>query len=180
MDFYAGGAAGTSAAYPAKWRASHDVDVVALAVHAGIDAERRLKLALRDTLGLRPAVIGRDADGRDVLGRAIVVPDLPYGLEVVAGELRGDPDAARVVSVEVEGETVRLRSPEDTIMAYAESGWDTYHARDWERALAVYAAMRDEIDHERLRARARERRMPGVVEEVISGRPLPDAPRPLF
>jgi len=122
---------------------------------------------------------GRSADGREEIGRTIDVPDFGFGLEIVGDELHADPLGEHVVTVDVEGQLVALRGPEDIIIAYAESGWDTHHAREWERALAVFRAMRESLDMDRLRRRAAERRMPAVLDEVLHQRPLPSERRPL-
>ncbi|MGQ0535838.1 MAG: hypothetical protein ACT4PT_07180 [Methanobacteriota archaeon] len=180
VDFYAAGAAGTSAAYPFAWRASGDVDVVAVATRGGRAGAIDLQRALVRDLGLEPAWRRLDASGREVWSRGLLVPDFGFGLEVVGDELFGDRDAERVLTVEVEGQPVVLRGPEDVVLAYAESGFDTWHKRDWERALAVFAAMRDEIDLAYLRRRAGGRGIAGVLEEVVEGRPLEGERRRMY
>lgn len=174
-DFYAAGALGTSASYPALWRASRDVDLVALSLRGSSGTDALLR-ALERELGFEIERVGLDADGREILGRAARVPGVRFGLEIVADELSLDPRAERVFTVEVEGQPVRLRGPEDAILAYAESGWVMPDARDWTRALVIARTMRDELDVGYLRARAAERGMPEALDEVLAGRPLP--PRP--
>ncbi|MBI4393312.1 MAG: hypothetical protein HY556_05880 [Euryarchaeota archaeon] len=174
VDFYAAGAAGTSAGYPKKWQASRDVDLVALSLRASSASENQLRRRLEAELGIDPEPFAPDDDGRVSYRRGLTVPDFQHGVEIVANELRGDPKAERVFTVEIESQPVVLRGPEDVLVAYAESGWDLYDGRDWERALAVWRTMEQEMDVDYLRRRAIDRRMPGVLEEVIAQRPLPD------
>jgi len=186
VDFYAAGAAGTSAAYPARWRASADVDVVAFAVSASSGTVRALQERLARELDAGIERLGEDADGRTMLSRGLTFPGLGYAAEIVGEALSLDPRAERVFRVDVAmraplaaTQTVILRGPEDTLLAYAESGWDLRDARDWERALAVAAAMKEEIDLDYVRAKARERGFPRVAEEALAGRALPGEREPL-
>lgn len=174
-DFYAGGALGTSATYPALWRASRDLDVVAISLRGGTGTDALLRALERD-LGFVLERLGTDVDGREILGRAARPPALAFGVEIVSDELSLDPRAERVYTVEVEGQPVRLRGPEDAILAYAESGWVMPDARDWTRALAIAKTMRAELDVGYMRERAAERGMPQVLDEVLAGRPLPATP----
>ncbi|HWG92526.1 MAG TPA: hypothetical protein VNZ52_16895 [Candidatus Thermoplasmatota archaeon] len=179
VDFYVAGASGTSATYPLAWRASADVDLVAVSVKGSGDARRRVKEAVRDVLGMQVASLGRTADGVELLDRALYLEGFGYGVEIVADEVAGDPRAERVWTVEVDGHPVTLQGPEDTLIAYAESGWHFHHPRDWERALGIFAAMKDEMDLAYLQKRARERHMPRVLAEAMAIHPLPKDPQPL-
>lgn len=166
VDFYAANASGTSEGYPAKWAPSGDVDIVAIAVEGSRAAPEELRRALGQRLGLHPRHAG--------LPRAIDVPGFPYGLDVFAGELERDPRAERVVTILIDDiHPVHVRGPEDTILAYAESGWDTHHSRDWERALAVFSAMRDRVDLPWMFAEADRRRQRHVLDAVVGLRPSP-------
>lgn len=177
VDYYVGGATGTSGSYPAKWRASGDIDLVVVSVDEGYAAADRLALALEKEVGFEPMRAGRDADGREVLLRGLHVPGFGYGVEIVATELIGDP--MHVWTVEVDGHEVHLRGPEDCLLQYAESGWDTHASHEWTRALAIASAMRDDLDLAYLRRKAEERRMPQVLEHALSTRALPEKRRPL-
>lgn len=179
VDFYVAKAAGTSAAYPAMWQASRDVDLVALSL-TDVGAVQRLKEALVGQLGFTPMFQRTDADGQPAWSRTLDVPDFPYGLEIVSDTLGADPRAERAFIVEVEGERVYFRGPEDTLISYAESGWHFRDGRDWERALAVWRTMREEMDVEYLQRRAAERRMPGVLRMVMDQQPLSEQAGPLF
>ena len=89
------------------------------------------------------------------------------------GELTGDPRAERAVTVLVDNEhPVTFRSPEDTILAYAESGAHFRHQRDWERALAVYSAMKDRLDLAFLVAEADRRGQRDVIDRILRMEPL--------
>ena len=166
VDFYAAGAAGTSEAWPAKWAASHDVDVVAMPVRRYESVHERLLHALEDQLGLRP-------EWHVGTARIVRVPDFPFGLDLVGDELHGDPLGERVFTVMVDDlHPVAFRGPEDVVLAYAESGWDTYHARDWERALAVARAMRDRLDVAWMLDESQRRGKRHLVEAILRGEPL--------
>src|SRR5437763_17182720 len=86
---------------------------------------------------------------------------------------------------------LEVRSPENVILAYSESGWHLRHTGDWTRALAVYTAMADRLDVEWMRLEAARRGQGDVPERVmrreprfpprgpLRRRPLPSAsPRP--
>lgn len=179
VDFYVAGAAGTSAGYPAMWRASRDVDLVVLSLAASASSEADLKRRLEAELGVELQRSPPDAEGSESFGHGLTIPDFGYKLEIVADALSGDPKAERVFTVYVEDQALSLRGPEDTIISYAESGWFFYDGRDWERALGVWNTMKDECDVEYLKRRAGERKMPAVLEEVFAQRPLPERPEPL-
>lgn len=166
VDFYAANASGTSEGYPAKWAPSGDVDIVAIAVEGSRSAPAELRDALAARLGLRPRYEGTP--------RVIEVPDLDYGLDVFASELERDPKAERVVTILIDDvHPVHLRGPEDTILAYAESGWHTRHSRDWERALAVYSAMKDRVDLPWMFREADRRKQRAALEAVVALKPSP-------
>jgi hypothetical protein len=165
VDLYAAGASGTSEGYPAKWRPSADVDVVLIETLAGSDLHRQLLGAVERELGIRPRHPG--------VPRVLDVPELPFGLDLMPGELNGDPRAERVVTILVDGQhPATFRGPEDIILAYAESGWHLRHQRDWERALAVFAAMRDRLDVPYLVAEAERRGQRPAIERVLRLEPL--------
>lgn len=165
VDFYVAGALGTSEGWPASWTGSYDVDVVALAAPGGRDARRDLFHALETRLGLRP--VYRD------LYRAVEVPGLPFGLEIVGDRLTHHPDGARVVTVRIDGiHRVLLRGPEDVVLAYAEGAWACKHRGDWTRALAVFQAQRAIIDERYLRDAAARLGIVEPVERVVAGRPM--------
>lgn len=172
VDFYAGGAAGTSESYPLKWRASGDVDLVIFAVK-GHDAVRvKVLRALESDLGLKP-------EWHVGTARVVDVPDFPFGLEIVGDELNLDPHAQNVFTVLVEDRwPITFRGPEEVILAYAESGWHTRHTRDWERALAVCAAMRKYLDVDHLLRLAETRGQAAVVARVLAMEPLRVKPPP--
>ena len=166
VDFYAGGATGRSEAYPALWKASGDVDLVVFSIR-GYDRSRETVLrALEEKLGLKPKWGAGTA-------RVVEVPDFPFGLEIVGDELNLDPKAENVFTVLLEGKhPVTFRGPEEVIAAYAESGWHTHHTRDWERALAVYSAMREHVNVEHLLKLAEHRRQTEVIARVLAMQPL--------
>ncbi|GEM_PF-7088156 len=164
-DFYAAGTLGTSEAYPALWRPSADVDVVVLAIEPYKPA-RDLMLRELERMGLKPRWSAGTA-------RAIDVPDFPFLLEIVGEELGVGRDE-RPITVLLDGTIpLTVRSPEDVILAYAESGWHLRHGGDWTRALAVYAAMRDRLDLEYLRDEAARRRQSAPLDAVMALRPSP-------
>lgn len=165
-DFYASSALGTSEAYPLKWRPSQDVDVVVISLEPYREACGPLLHEL-ERLGMRPRYLGETA-------RAIDVPGVPYELEIVGEELSRDPRGERVVNVLLDGVApLILRSPEDVVLAYAESGLHLRHGGDWTRALAVYAAMKGRIDHERLREEAERRGQLQALQLVLDQVPSP-------
>lgn len=166
VDFYAAGATGTSEALPLKWQASADVNLVVIAVNGWSDLKLDVIAALEARLGLKQRFAG--------IPRVVDVPDFAYGLELVGSELNGDPRGERVFTVMLEGEhPISFRGPEDVILAYAESGWHMRHARDWERALAVYAAMKPHLDVPWLVREAERRRKGEVLRAVMEQRPSP-------
>jgi hypothetical protein len=164
-DFYASGTLGTSEAYPAMWRPSADVDVVAMSVEPW--GEARVPLLKRlEELGLKP-------EWRAGTARVVEVPDFPFILEIVGEELSRDPKGERVVTVLLDSVApLTIRGPEDVVLAYAESGWHLRHAGDWTRALAVYAAMKDRLDHARLHEEARRRGQSEVLARVERQEPI--------
>jgi hypothetical protein len=166
VDFYAGGAVGRSEAYPALWRASGDVDLVVFAIRGYASVRVKVLKALESTLGLRPRWMGDTA-------RVVEVPDFPFGLEIVGDELNLDPLGENVLTVMLDGvHPVTLRGPEEVILAYAESGWHTRHTRDWERALAVYSAMKEHLDVDHLLRLAEARGQSQVIARVLAMQPL--------
>jgi hypothetical protein len=136
-----------------------------------------LKEAMEAQLGFHPTWKG-STQAAPFWSRTLEHDDLDYAVEIVADALAGE-QADRVLVVEVAGVPIQLRGPEDTIVSYAESGWHFWLPREWERALAVWRTMRDEIDLACLERRARERRMPGVIARVRAQEPLPETPQPL-
>lgn len=172
VDFYAAGATGTSESLPAKWQASADVDLVVFAIEGWSDARANVLRALEDVLGLRPRYLAGTA-------RVVDVPDYAYGLEIVGDELRGDARGERVFTVLLEGEhPVTFRGPEDTILSYAESGWHLRHDRDWERALAVFSAMREKLDIPWMIDEAERRGQRPAIDAVLRLEPSPWKRRP--
>ena len=171
VDFYAAGATGTSEALPAKWQTSGDVDLVVLAVQGSRSLRADLLAALETRLGMRPRY------HMPGVARVVDVPDYAFGLEVVGEELRGDPRGDRVFTILVDGvHPVFFRGPEDTILSYAESGWHMRHARDWERALAVYSAMKDRLDLRWMVEEASRRGYGEALDAVLKMRPSPWKP----
>lgn len=165
-DFYASSTLGTSEAYPLKWRPSQDVDVVVVSIEPFREARGPLLRAL-EALGMQPRYHGGTARGIDV-------PGVPYELEIVGDELSRDPRGERVVTVLLDGVApLTVRSPEDVVLAYAESGWHLRHGGDWLRALAVYAAMKDRIDHDRLHDEAARRGQLEPLAAVLRQEPSP-------
>lgn len=178
VDFYVSGATGASSGYPTKWRSSADVDLVVLSLEGRFgDAETLIRAAAAE-LGADIRSLGKTADGKDVLARDLVFPGFPYGVEIVGDELIGDP--LHVWTVEVDGHEVLLRGPEDCLLQYAESGWDTHNTHEWTRALAIAAAMREDLDLPYLRRAAQARNATGVVEHALSGHALGSKRTPLF
>lgn len=168
VDFFAAGATGTSESLPAKWQASGDVDVVVFAVEGWADVKPDVLRALETQLGLQPY------SNLPGVARVVDVPNYAYGLEFVGRELRGDERAERVYTVLLDGEhPVTFRGPEDVILSYAESGWHLHHDRDWERALAVYAAMKDILDMRFLVEEAGRRRQTQPIDAVLKQHPSP-------
>lgn len=164
-DFYATSALGTSAAYPALWRPSGDIDVVVLSVGTWKPARVTL-LARLEAMGLVPRYAGDTA-------RAVDVPDFPFYLELVSEELGSRGRDERTMTVLIDGRTqLDVRSPENVILAYAESGWHLRHTGDWTRALAVFTAMRERLDLEWLRLEAERRGQSDVIDRVERREPL--------
>lgn len=166
VDFYVTSALGTSEGYPVKWRPSADVDVVVMRVE-GPPAPRRDLIDALVKLGAKPRWFGDTA-------RVIEIPDYPFTLELVEEELNRDPKAEHVMNVLVEGKwPVTIRGPEDVVLAYAESGLHMRHGADWERALAVYTAMKDRLDLPWMFEEARRRGQEEALKLVVEGRPTP-------
>lgn len=165
-DFYATGALGTSAAYPAMWRPSSDLDVVVVSVGAWKPARATLLQRL-ESIGLRPRYL---TPGQ---ARIVDVPDFPFYLELVSEELGSRDRDERTLTVLVDDRVpLEIRSPENVILAYAESGWHMRHTGDWTRALAVWTAMEERVDVEWLRLEAQRRGQGDVVERVMRREPL--------
>lgn len=168
-DLYATGALGTSAAYPALWRPSGDIDLVVLAVPPWKPARRDL-LARLEAMGLEPQYFTDTA-------RVIRVPDFPFYVELVSDELGGRERDDRTMTLLVDGETpLDVRSPENVILAYGESGLHLRHHGDWTRALAVCAAMRGRLDVEWMKHEAERRGQGHMLDLVLSMRPSPWRP----
>lgn len=164
-DFYVTGALGTSAAYPALWRPSGDIDVIALSIGEWKPARRALIGRLVE-LGLQPRYFGGVAHALDV-------PGVPFYVELVSDELGSRGREERTMTLLIDDATpLELRSPESVILAYAESGWYLRHTGDWTRALAVFAAMRDRLDVEWLREEAARRGQIETVERAMRLEPL--------
>lgn len=171
VDFYAAGALGTSESLPAKWEQSGDVDVVVLDLANDDDLRPALIARLERDLGMEPWYI---LPGR---ARIIRIPDFAYTLELVGRELRADPRGERVFTALIDDvHPITFRGPEETILSYAESGWHMRHGRDWERALAVYRAMRDRLDVAWMAEEAARRRQGEALAAVMALRPTPWLP----
>lgn len=168
-DLYATGALGTSAAYPALWRPSGDVDVIVLSVPPW----RPTRTALLDRLermGLEPRYFTDTA-------RVVMVPDFPFYLEIVAEEFGGRERDERSMTILVDGRVpLDVRSPENVILAYGESGLHLRHSGDWTRALAVYAAMKPRLDVEWMKHEAARRGQTEMLDLVLAMRPSPWLP----
>lgn len=164
-DFYVTGALGTSAAYPALWRPSGDIDVIALSVGPWKPAREALLARLRDA-GLPPR-------GKGPAARVVDIPGVPFYVELVSDELGSAERTERPVTILLdERMPIELRSPENVILAYAESGWRLRHTGDWTRALAVYRAMRDRLDVEWMRLEAARRGQSDVIARIERVEPL--------
>lgn len=165
-DFYSTGTLGTSAAYPTLWHPSTDIDVIVLSVGTWKPARVTLLRAL-EAAGFRPRYTLEDD------ARIVDVPDFPYTLELVAQELGSPGRDERTMTVRLDGNApLDVRSPENVILAYAESGWHLRHHGDWTRALAVYAAMKERLDVEWMRIEAARRGQSEVLERVMRREPL--------
>ncbi|MHB8605924.1 MAG: nucleotidyl transferase AbiEii/AbiGii toxin family protein [Thermoplasmatota archaeon] len=174
-DFYAAGAAGTSAAYPPGWRASADIDLVVLRVRGSLATVNELHEALQARLGAIPERVTTNPDGSKSYSRQLTFPDSIYGIDLVGDSLNRDPNAERVITIEVEDQPVTVRGPEDTLLTYGESGWHLRHGHDWERALAVARTMRDELDLAYMRRVAKERGIEAVLDAILAQREPPPA-----
>lgn len=169
-DLFATSALGTSAAYPALWRPSGDIDVVVLSVGAWKPARKTL-LARLEQMGFEPRWFGDSA-------RQVDVPEFPFYLELVSEELGGRGRDERTMTILIDGSTpLDVRSPENVILAYAESGWHLRHSGDWTRALAVFSAMRDRLDMEWMRLEAQRRGQGDVLARIERREPLHSPPR---
>lgn len=170
-DFFATGALGTSAAYPALWRPSSDLDVVVVSVGEWKPAREALIERLV-AIGLRPRYL---SPGQ---ARIVDVPDFPFYLELVSEELGSRERDERTMTLLIDDRVpLEIRSPENVILAYAESGWHLRHTGDWTRALAVFTAMAERLDVEWMRLEAARRGQGGVLERVMRREPLMP-PRP--
>lgn len=168
-DFYASGALGTSAGYPALWRPSGDIDVIVLSIPPWKGVRKDL-LARLVRMGLEPRWFDDNA-------RVVQVPDFPFYLELVADEMGSRERDERTLTILVDGRVpVEVRSPENVILAYGESGLHLRHHGDWVRALAVFAAMRDRLDVEWMKHEAARRGMTEMLDLVLAMRPTPWLP----
>lgn len=168
-DLYVTGALGTSAAYPALWRPSGDVNVVMIAVSPWMPTRKAL-LDRLERMGLEPRYF------TDV-ARVVMVPDLPFYLEIVAEELGGRERDERTMTILVDGRVpLEVRSPESLILAYGESGLHLRHSGDWTRALSVYSAMKGRLDVEWMKHEAARRGQADMIELVLAMRPSPWRP----
>lgn len=164
-DFYASGALGTSAGYPALWRPSGDIDMLALSVGEWKPARLTLMKRLVE-LGLQPR-------GPLEWTRSLDAPNVPFYVELVAEEMGDRYREERTMTVLLDGATpVEMRSPENVILAYGESGLHLRHTGDWTRALAVHAAMKDRLDVEWMRAEAARRGQSEMLSRVERREPL--------
>jgi len=168
-DFYASGALGTSAGYPVLWRPSGDIDVIVLSLPPW-QPVRRLLLQRLERMGLKPQYFTDTA-------RIVLVPEFPFYLEIVAEELGGRERDERTMTLLVDGRVpVDIRSPENVILAYGESGLHMRHHGDWTRALAVCAAMRDRLDVGWMEQEAARRGQSEMLDLVLAMRPTPWLP----
>lgn len=164
-DFYATGALGTSAAYPALWRPSGDIDVIALSIGEWKPARDVLLDRLR-ALGLVPRYFSGVA-------RALDVPGVPFYVELVSEELGTRGREERAMTILIDARTpLEVRSPESVILAYGESGWHLRHTGDWTRALAVYSAMRERLDMAWLHEDAARRGLSETIARIERMEPL--------
>lgn len=152
VDFYAAEAVESGARLPLQWTASQDVDIVTLGT-GSYGKAKRLRRALYEA-GFQPA--GDDTSPEAIeRERGFKHPDIPIPVEVIAEAFEGDPD--KTVELAVDGFTVILRGPEDTLFEHLEWAVDTDDQRSWTRALAIGKAQADELDEDYLRALAEER-----------------------
>lgn len=168
-DLYATGALGTSAAYPALWRPSGDVDVIVLSTTAWKPARKALQERLVQ-MGLEPRYFTD-------LARVVMVPDFPFYLEIVSEELGSRERDERTMTILIDDRVpLEVRGPENVILAYGESGLHLRHSGDWTRALAVYAAMKERLDVEWMKHEAARRGQTDMLDLVLALRPSPWLP----
>lgn len=169
VDLYVSGGLGTSESYPPGWRESLDIDTIVL--HAeGVGSASKARERLEDA--------GFEAS---LTGGSFLVDDLPYPIDVVGEELPTDYSRDHLQPVRYDAwdrfdlPWVWLVGPEDLLSDYMESGVDTRHQRDWTRALAIAAAMEDQLDLGYLFTKAHWRRDGSYVEpleRLLAGEPL--------
>jgi hypothetical protein len=151
VDFYAAEAVESGARLPLRWKASQDVDIVTLGT-GSYGRAKRLRRALYEA-GFEPSSddTSQEAIERE---RGFKHPEIPIPVEVIAEAFEGDPD--KTVELAVDGFTVILRGPEDTLFEHVEWVVHTDDQRSWTRALAIAKAQADELDEDYLQARAEE------------------------
>lgn len=165
-DFYVSGALGTSAGYPALWRPSGDIDLIVLSVPSWGPGRKALQERLVG-MGMEPHLFQETA-------REFDVPGFPFYIELVADELGDRGREERTMTILLDGEhALELRSPENVILSYGESGWHLRHSGDWTRALAVFSAMRDRLDLAWMELEAKKRGQSAMLEHVTALHPLP-------
>ncbi len=169
VDFYAAETVESGARLPLRWKASLDIDLVTLGTSSYKNA-KRLRRALHD-VGFLPSG-GETTEEAIDRERGWKHPEVPIPVEVIAEAFAGDP--TRTVELDVDGLTVVLRSPEDTLFEHIDWAVDTGDQRSWTRALAIAKAQADELDERYLRALAEDRGEDHVeaLEQCLAGRAL--------
>jgi hypothetical protein len=128
VDFYAARTTPSGLEPSRILHASQDVDIIVLGAYTGAGRLR----ALLDSSG----EFERNTHGIPVeQTRQWWFKGAPMLVEVLSGDLAGDPE--RVVLVDVEGGEAVLWGPEDTVWHYAQSALATTSASEWERAVIL-------------------------------------------
>lgn len=169
VDFYAAETVESGPRLPLQWKASQDIDLVTLGTNSYGNA-KRLRRAIHEA-GFEPSggETTEEAIGQE---RSWKYPEIPIPVEVIAEAFAGDPN--RTVELEVNGFTLVLRSPEDTLFEHLDWAVDTGDQRSWTRALAIADAQADELDRAYLRAMADDRGEAYVeaLDRCLAGEPL--------
>jgi len=163
VDFHAAASTPKGLEPNAGLQASQDVDVITLG-QFGPDAAS-LRTALESSGEFRAQTPAIPVEGR----RQWWLRDTRLLVEVLGGELYGDPE--RVVTIEVEGHEAVMWGPEDTAWHYAQAALATRDRTSWERARVIAAihSRGEDWDWDYLRTRPDELAPTELVDALEAG-----------
>ncbi len=159
VDFYAAQATPLGLEPSPRLRASDDVDIIAV---GSFGDAKLLRLALAASADFYPRIAPDKLPVEDQ--RTWWVKGAPLAVDIIRGELYGDPE--RITRVAVAGGEAYIWGAEDTAWQYMQASLALRDRTCWERARAI-AAAQEPLDWDYLRTRADALAPVGLVAALL-------------